>query len=102
VLRVGAGKRHPVSNDTVMVHYSGWTPAGQTFDSSYARGAPATFPLKRVIEGWSEGVQLMVEGEKRRFWIPADLAYGTKPIPSAPGAPLGPLVFDIELITIRR
>src|SRR5204862_2382761 len=68
------------------------------FDSSVARGEPATFPLNRVIKGWTEGVQLMVEGEKARFWIPGSLAYGDTP--TRPGAPVGTLVFDIELIQI--
>ena len=66
------------------------------FDSSVARGAPASFPLNRVIRGWTEGVQLMVAGEKRRFWIPESLAYGGRP-----GYPAGMLVFDVELISIR-
>ena len=63
------------------------------------RGTPATFPLNRVITGWTEGVQLMVEGEKRRFWIPAKLAYGDNP---PPGAPAGLLVFDVELLKIVK
>jgi peptidylprolyl isomerase len=65
------------------------------FDSSVQRGAPATFPLANVIAGWTEGVQLMVEGEKRRFWIPQELAYQGKP-----GAPAGMLVFDVELLKV--
>ncbi len=65
------------------------------FDSSVTRGRPATFPLGGVIAGWTEGVQLMVVGEKRRFWIPEDLAYGGRP-----GAPQGMLVFDVELLEI--
>ena len=64
---------------------------------SVTRGRPASFPLNRVIKGWTEGVQLMVEGEKRRFWIPAALAYGENP---PPGAPAGMLVFDVELLKI--
>ncbi len=79
------------------MHYTGWTTAGKMFDSSVLRGQPATFPLNRVIKGWTEGVQLMVEGEKTRFWIPAELAYGTNP---RPGAPSGMLVFDVELLKI--
>ena len=59
----------------VTVHYTGWTTDGKMFDSSVARGEPATFPLDGVIPGWTEGVQLMVEGEKTRFWIPETLAY---------------------------
>ena len=57
------------------MHYSGWTTDGKLFDSSVLRGEPATFPLNGVIAGWTEGVQLMVEGEKTRFWIPEALAY---------------------------
>jgi peptidylprolyl isomerase len=68
------------------------------FDSSVTRGEPASFSLGGVIKGWTEGVQLMVEGEKTRFWIPADLAYGSNP---RPGAPSGPLTFDIELLSIE-
>jgi FKBP-type peptidyl-prolyl cis-trans isomerase len=76
------------------VHYSGWTTDGQMFDSSVTRGEPAEFPLSGVIPGWTEGVQLMVVGEKRRFWIPEALAYrGQRP-------PLGMLVFDVELLAI--
>lgn len=97
VLQKGDGTVHPKATDSVTVHYSGWKTDGELFDSSVARGEPATFPLKGVIKGWTEGVQLMVTGEKRRFWIPADLAYGENP---AGGRPGGLLVFDIELIKI--
>ena len=99
VLEKGKGTTHPGPKDRVTVHYSGWSKDGKMFDSSITRGRPATFPLSNVIKGWTEGVQLMVEGEKTRFWIPADLAYGKTP--KRPGAPAGDLVFDIELITIR-
>jgi FKBP-type peptidyl-prolyl cis-trans isomerase len=77
------------------VHYSGWTTDGKMFDSSVARGEPATFPLNGVIAGWSEGVQLMVEGETVRFWIPEALAY------KGQQQPYGLLVFDVELIAIK-
>ena len=69
------------------------------FDSSVTRGQPARFRLDGVIKGWTEGVQLMTKGEKARFWLPADLAYGDKP--GRPGAPTGRLVFDIELIDFQ-
>ncbi|HEX3773086.1 MAG TPA: FKBP-type peptidyl-prolyl cis-trans isomerase [Polyangiaceae bacterium] len=99
VLTPGKGKDHPSATSRVTVNYSGWTTDGKMFDSSVARGEPATFSLNQVIKGWTEGVQLMVVGEKTRFWIPAELAYGDKP--ARPGAPSGELVFDIELLNIQ-
>lgn len=99
VLKAGDGAQ-PSATSMVKVHYSGWTTDGKMFDSSVARGQPASFPLNRVIKGWTEGVQLMKVGEKARFWIPAELAYGEKP--ARPGAPAGELVFDIELLEIVR
>jgi len=96
VLTAGVGGRHPKSSSAVTVHYSGWTTDGKLFDSSLVRGMPVTFPLDGVIPGWTEGVQLMVEGEKTRFWIPEALAYKGQP-----GQPKGMLVFDIELIKIN-
>jgi peptidylprolyl isomerase len=98
-LKRGKGKQHPTADSTVEVHYSGWTPDGKMFDSSVPRGQPTRFPLSSVIKGWTEGVQLMVAGDKARFWIPGALAYGDKP--ARPGAPAGPLVFDIELLSIQ-
>lgn len=98
VLQAGSGDSKPSSADTVEVHYTGWTTDGKMFDSSVQRGQPAKFPLNRVIKGWTEGLQLMVVGEKRRFWIPGNLAYGETP--RRPGAPAGTLVFDVELIGI--
>lgn len=99
VLTKGTGKEFPKAVDTVQVHYTGWTTDGKQFDSSVTRGTPATFPLNGVIKGWTEGVQLMVEGEKRRFWIPAALAYGENPGGGRPG---GMLVFDVELLKILK
>jgi FKBP-type peptidyl-prolyl cis-trans isomerase len=95
VLSVGHGSRKPSATSEVTVHYTGWTTDGAMFDSSITRGAPATFKLNQVIPGWREGVQLMVEGESRRFWIPEPLAY-----PRGPG-PRGTLVFDVLLIQIN-
>ena len=94
VLTPGAGGAHPGPADVVTVHYTGWTTDGKMFDSSVKRGKPTSFPLNRVIAGWTEGVQLMVKGEKRRFWIPQELAYKGRP-----GAPAGMLVFDVELLS---
>ncbi len=98
VLEKGEGTTHPKATDQVLVHYTGWTTDGKMFDSSVARGEPIAFPLNQVIPGWTEGVQLMVAGEKRRFWIPAKLAYGENPGGGRPG---GMLVFDVELIEIQ-
>ena len=97
ILKQGTGTVRPKSNSTVTVHYSGWTPDGKIFDSSVIKGQPATFPLGEVIKGWTEGVQLMVVGEVRRFWIPGRLAYDGV---DQAGVPKGPLVFDVELIAI--
>ena len=94
-LQRGSGQRHPRATDRVTVHYTGWTTDGKMFDSSVASGQPATFALNEVIDGWTEGVQRMVEGDKVRMWIPEGLAYG-----GAAGQPKGMLVFDIELIKI--
>jgi photosystem II stability/assembly factor-like uncharacterized protein len=94
VLTPGTGTERPTAASTVKVHYTGWTTDGQMFDSSVVRGEPSAFGVSRVIRGWTEGVQMMVKGEKRRFWIPAGLAYGDNP---RPGAPRGMLVFDVEL-----
>jgi FKBP-type peptidyl-prolyl cis-trans isomerase len=98
VLKAGTGTTHPRSTSAVVVHYSGWTPDGKMFDSSVLRGKPANFTLDKVIKGWTEGVQLMVTGESRRFWIPGKLAYDND---DRPGVPKGMLVFDIELISVE-
>jgi FKBP-type peptidyl-prolyl cis-trans isomerase len=96
VLQPGVGAQHPRANSRVRVHYTGWTTDGQMFDSSVVRNDPISFGLNQVIAGWTEGVQLMVEGEKRRLWIPEKLAYAGQR-----GAPQGMLVFDVELIKIE-
>ena len=95
VIKAGTGTKHPAASSTVTVHYTGWTTDGKMFDSSVARGMPISFGLGDVIKGWTEGVQLMVPGEKMRFWIPQDLAYGGKQ------PPFGMLVFDVELIEFK-
>lgn len=95
VLRAGTGTRRPSASDTVEAHYVGWRAEdGERFDTSITRGRPLRMPVGRVIPGWQEGLQLMVEGEKRRFWIPASLAYEGRP------GPQGMLVFDVELLRI--
>lgn len=91
----------PEAENIVKVHYQGTLINGTEFDSSYARGEPIEFPLDGVIPGWTEGVQLMSEGDKFRFFIPPDLAYGER---GTPGGPIGPneaLVFDVELIEVK-
>ena len=94
-LRAGKGEQHPTENSTVTVHYTGWTTDGKMFDTSVEKGQPISFGLGDVIQGWTEGVQLMTVGEKMRFWIPERLAYkGERP-------PRGMLVFDVELLAIK-
>ena len=95
VLTPGTGKEHPSRDDIVIIHYTGWTTTGRMFDSSVVKNQPLTFPLNGVIAGRTEGVQLMVEGEKARFWIPEKLAYKHE------RPPFGMLVFDVELLKIN-
>lgn len=97
VLTPGTGKVHPKGTSEVLVHYSGWTTTGKLFDTSVLSGAPRSFSLEEVIAGWTEGMQLMVTGEKRRFWIPGKLAYDDS---QKMDTPKGMLIFDIELIAI--
>ncbi len=97
VLRPGTGESRPGPRSTVEVHYTGWTVDGKMFDSSIPRGAASSFALDKVIGGWTEGLQLMTEGEVRRLWIPKKLAYRGQP-----GFPEGMLVFEVELIRIVR
>jgi len=89
----------PKAEDIVVVHYVGTLTDGTEFDSSVRRGAAAKFPLNRVIPGWTEGVQLMTEGDKYRFFIPPELAYGEKGAPGAIG-PNEALIFDVELLRV--
>jgi FKBP-type peptidyl-prolyl cis-trans isomerase len=96
VLQPGVGGRHPKPNNQVTVDYSGWTASdGKMFDSSIAKGQPMTVGVDGVIPGWTEALQLMVEGEKLRVWIPEKIAYGGK------SPPYGMLVFDMELLRIQ-
>jgi FKBP-type peptidyl-prolyl cis-trans isomerase FkpA len=99
VLRQGAGPR-PRPTDHVRVNYKGTLLDGSVFDSSYDRGQPAEFGLDQVIPGWTEGLTMMPVGGKYRFWIPADLAYGSKGTPGGPIGPNATLTFDVELMGI--
>ena len=100
VEKEGTGAQ-PTAQDEVTVHYTGKLLNGQVFDSSVNRGEPATFPLNRVIPGWTEGVQLMKEGAKYTFFIPSDLAYGPQGVPGAI-PPHSTLIFDVELIKVNK
>lgn len=91
----------PSAEDEVTVHYTGKLLNGTVFDSSVNRGEPATFPLNRVIPGWTEGVQLMKEGAKYTFFIPSDLAYGPSGVPNAI-PPHSTLIFEVELIKVNK
>ncbi len=100
VVKEGEGAQ-PTAEDEVTVHYTGKLIDGTVFDSSVNRGEPATFPLNRVIPGWTEGVQLMKEGAKYTFFIPSDLAYGPQGIPNAI-PPHSTLIFEVELIKVVK
>ena len=100
VLTPGKGERSPKATDTVVCHYEGRLVSGKVFDSSYERNQPAEFELNQVIPGWTEGLQLMSEGAKFRFYIPYLLGYGEQGAgPSIP--PYSTLVFDVELISVK-
>nr|WP_198160149.1 MULTISPECIES: FKBP-type peptidyl-prolyl cis-trans isomerase [Photobacterium] len=99
VLQPGTGTVHPKATDKVTVHYHGTLIDGTVFDSSVERGEPIQFGLNQVIKGWTEGLQLMVEGEKTRLFIPSELAYGNRAIGSIP--PGSVLIFDVELIKVN-
>lgn len=100
VIEEGTGPK-PTVKDTVKVHYEGTLIDGTVFDSSYENGNPATFPVARVIQGWTEGLQLMKEGATYMFYIPSELAYGAN---TPPGGPIGPnqtLIFKVELLEVK-
>lgn len=99
VLNKGTGNEHPKANDRVKVHYHGTLIDGTVFDSSVDRGQPLEFGLHQVIKGWTEGLQLMVVGEKARLFIPSNLAYGNRAAGKI--APGSTLIFDVELLAIN-
>ncbi|MEI6896211.1 MAG: FKBP-type peptidyl-prolyl cis-trans isomerase [Psychromonas sp.] len=99
VLTRGKGTVHPSGKDKVTVHYHGTLLDGTVFDSSVERGKTISFKLNKVIPGWTEGLQLMVEGDKYRFYIPSHLAYGKRSLEKIPSGSL--LVFDVELFAIN-
>ncbi len=99
VLEEGTGTVNPGPKTKVLAHYHGTLVDGTVFDSSVERGQPLDFGLNQVIRGWTEGLQLMVEGQKMRLFIPSKLAYGNRPAGSIPGGSV--LIFDVELISIQ-
>ncbi len=99
VLQEGTGTVHPEANSKVKVHYHGSLIDGSVFDSSVDRGEPISFGLNQVIKGWTEGVQLMVEGQKVRLFVPSELGYGKSG--SGPIPPASVLIFDVELLEIQ-
>ncbi len=99
VLTKGTGEVHPGASDTVKVHYHGTLVDGSVFDSSVDRGEPIEFGLNQVIKGWTEGLQLMVEGEKTRLFIPSELGYGNRSAGSIPAGSV--LIFDVTLLSIK-
>jgi FKBP-type peptidyl-prolyl cis-trans isomerase FklB len=98
IIHNGDGPK-PTAAQTVTCHYHGTTITGEVFDSSVQRGQPASFPLNRVIAGWTEGLQLMATGSKWRFFIPPQLAYGDRQVSAAIG-PNSTLIFEVELLKV--
>lgn len=99
VLQKGQGSSHPSASSSVKVHYHGLLLDGSVFDSSVERGEPISFPLNQVIKGWTEGVQLMVVGDKFKFFIPSELAYGNRSTGKITAGSL--LIFEVELLEIN-
>ena len=99
ILKEGNGQK-PSATSNVTCHYHGTLIDGTVFDSSVQRGQPATFPLNKVIKGWTEGLQLMATGSKWRFFIPPQLAYGDRQV-SAQIGPNSTLIFDVELLEVK-
>ncbi|HKL37871.1 MAG TPA: FKBP-type peptidyl-prolyl cis-trans isomerase [Bacteroidales bacterium] len=100
VIEEGAGAS-PDANDTVRVHYEGKTIDGETFENSRDQGEPVEFPVNRVISGWTEGLQMMKEGAHYKFFIPTDLAYGSRVRPGGKIEPNEALIFDVELLEVK-
>lgn len=100
VLEKGEGTVHPTAKSNVKVHYHGTLIDGTVFDSSVDRGEPISFGLNQVIPGWTEGVQLMVEGDKFRFYIPSKLAYGNRNAGKITAGSL--LIFEVELLKVNH
>lgn len=98
-LQAGTGSEHPSAKTKVLAHYHGTLIDGTVFDSSVERGQPLEFGLNQVIRGWTEGLQLMVVGEKMRLFVPSNLAYGHRPAGAIPGGSV--LIFDVELVAIN-
>ncbi len=101
VIEEGTGVQ-PTAENEVEVHYRGTLISGEEFDSSHSRGQTATFPLNRVIPGWTEGLQLMREGATYEFFVPSELAYGNNPPPGSPIQPGSVLIFEVELIDVKE
>lgn len=99
ILHKGDGTVHPTASSVVNVHYHGTLLDGTVFDSSVARNSPISFPLNRVIRGWTQGVQLMTVGDKFKFFIPSRLAYGNSPAGAIEPGSL--LIFEVELLAIE-
>jgi peptidylprolyl isomerase len=100
LLKSGTGTAHPTASDRVKVHYHGTLLNGEVFDSSVDRGEPIEFGLNQVIKGWTEGLQLMVVGDKARLFIPSDLAYGDRATGSIAAG--STLIFDVELLGVNE
>lgn len=99
ILQKGQGSTNPSANSTVKVHYHGMLINGTVFDSSVERGQPISFSLNQVIKGWTEGVQLMVAGDKFKFFIPPELGYGDRSTGKIPAGSL--LIFEVELLDVK-
>jgi hypothetical protein len=99
VVESGKGTRTPALGAQVVAHYAAWTTNGKMFDSSFGRGEPSTFDVSGVINGWSEGLQMMHVGDRYRLWVPSKLAYGDDP---KPGIPRGMVIFDVQLLEIKE